>query len=77
MMPSAISSTVYVSFLLTKNSGGFGKGNIFTLMKIYILVMTKHSKMSFGFLNKYEKEQTGLSSFKYYSNILTAIMTDV
>ena len=77
MMLSAISSTVYVSFLLTKNSVGFGKGNIFTLMKIYILAMTKHSKMSFGFLNKYEKEQTGLSCFKYYSNILTAIMTDV
>ena len=77
MMLSAISSTVYVSFLLTKNSVGFGKGNIFTLMKIYILVMTKHYKMSFGFLNKYKKEQTGLSSFKYYSNILTAIMTDV
>ena len=68
MMLSGISSTVYVSFLLS---------NIFTLMKLYILVRKKHSKMSFGFLNKYKKEQTGLSSFKYYSNILTAIMTDV
>ena len=68
MMLSGISSTVYVSFLLS---------NISTLFKIYILVRKKHSKMSFGFLNKYKKEQTSLFSFKYYSNILTAIMTDV